>query len=370
MLKERILVALSGGVDSAVAASLLLDQGYKVEAVYVKTWEHEDDLLGDCPGAQDLRDARDVADKLQIPFRVLNLSDFYQKHVVDPMIEGYAEGVTPNPDVLCNREMKFGKLMDYAVSEGFTKLATGHYCRRIISPTDEVQLWEGIDKNKDQSYFLSRLTIEQLNKAIFPVGEIDKGEVRKIAKALGLGVADKKDSQGICFLGKVKVPEFLGNFIEDKPGVIITVDGRIVGRHKGLHRYTLGQRRGIGVPSNTDNRNYVVTGKDQVSNELIVAFEDKDEQTLWSHKYHLQQLSYLKKDGLPENSRLLAKARYRDPSTPIAYKYLGDNRAEVVFEQPQRALTPGQVLAFYEGERLVGAGIYSLQNLGRAALSA
>ena len=185
MLKERILVALSGGVDSAVAASLLIDQGYMIEAVYVKTWEHEDDLLGDCPGAQDLRDARGVAETLQIPFRVLNLSDFYQKHVVNPMIEGYAEGVTPNPDVLCNREMKFGKLMDYAVSEGFTKLATGHYCRRIISPMGEVQLWEGMDKNKDQSYFLSRLTIEQLNKAIFPVGEIDKGEVRKRAKAIG-----------------------------------------------------------------------------------------------------------------------------------------------------------------------------------------
>ena len=368
--KDKILVALSGGVDSAVAASVLLKSGHEVETVYVKTWEHEEDLLGDCPGAQDLKDARSVAESLKIPFRILNLADFYRQNVVSPMIDGYASGITPNPDVLCNREMKFGELLDYARKEGFSKLATGHYCRKYISSSGEIQLWEGKDKNKDQSYFLSRITKEQLKFAEFPIGELEKAEVRARALDLGLGVAQKKDSQGICFLGKVKVPEFLSHFIEDQPGDIITVQGKVVGQHKGLHRYTLGQRRGIGVPSNTDHQNYVVTGKDQSSNQLIVAFENEHEETLWAKKFEVIDLSFLCDNKQPEISELMAKARYRDPSTPIIFKDLGNNRAEISFEEPQRALTPGQVLAFYEGERLLGSGIYALQNLGRAALSA
>ena len=362
--KDKILVALSGGVDSAVAASVLLKSGHEVETVYVKTWEHEEDLLGDCPGAQDLKDARSVAESLKIPFRILNLADFYRQNVVSPMIDGYASGITPNPDVLCNREMKFGELLDYARKEGFSRLATGHYCRKYISSSGEIQLWEGKDKNKDQSYFLSRITKEQLKFAEFPIGELEKAEVRARALDLGLGVAQKKDSQGICFLGKVKVPEFLSHFIEDQPGDIITVQGKVVGRHKGLHRYTLGQRRGIGVPSNTDHQNYVVTGKDQSSNQLIVAFENEHEETLWAKKFEVIDLSFLCDNKQPEISELMAKARYRDPSTPIIFKDLGNDRAEILFEEPQRALTPGQVLAFYEGERLLGSGIYALQNLG------
>ena len=278
------------------------------------------------------------------------------------MIDGYASGITPNPDVLCNREMKFGELLDYARKEGFSRLATGHYCRKYISSSGEIQLWEGKDKNKDQSYFLSRITREQLKFAEFPIGELEKAEVRARALDLGLGVAEKKDSQGICFLGKVKVPEFLSHFIEDQPGDIITVQGKVVGRHKGLHRYTLGQRRGIGVPSNTDHQNYVVTGKDQSSNQLIVAFENEHEETLWAKKFEVIDLSFLCDNKPPEISELMAKARYRDPSTPIIYKDLGNNRAEISFEEPQRALTPGQVLAFYDGERLLGSGIYALQN--------
>ena len=333
---NRILVALSGGVDSAVSASILLQEGCQVEAVYVKTWEHENDVLGDCPGALDLRDAETVSKQLGIPFRVINLMDFYRQHVVLPMVEGYATGITPNPDILCNREMKFGALMNYAQSEGFSALATGHYCRRDQTASGEIQLWEGKDKNKDQSYFLARLSVEQLAFARFPLGDISKIKVREKAKDLGLCVANKKDSQGICFLGKIKVPEFLSNFIDDKPGEIVTIDGRIVGHHKGLHRYTLGQRKGIGVPSNTDNQNFVVTGKDQEKNQLIVAFENMTNQHYGpSHVkfqiYHLQiqifQFQYL-----------LAKARYRDPSTPIMLEYLGDGKAKIIAE-PQRALT-------------------------------
>ena len=368
--QEKVLVALSGGVDSAVSAALLAEQGFDVETVYVRTWEHEKDVLGDCPGIRDLKDAESVASQLKLPFRLLNLTDFYQNHVVAPMVEGYAAGITPNPDILCNRQMKFGALLDYALSESFSFLATGHYCRRLRGDKGTVELWEGKDKNKDQSYFLSRITPNQLKYAKFPLGEIEKVEVRRKAKNMNLKVADKKDSQGICFLGKVKVPEFLSHFIDDKPGDIITVGGQIVGQHSGLHRFTLGQRKGIGVPSNTDNKNFVVTGKDMSANHLIVAFEDENEQTLWGRKFMIKKISWVSSVTLATKARILAKARYRDPSTSVTFDPIDSDRAIIHFDKPQRALTPGQVLALYDGERLLGGGIYCLQNEGRASLSA
>ena len=230
---EPILVALSGGVDSAVSAALLKAQGYDVSGVYVRTWEHEEDLLGECPGARDLKDARSVAEAIDIPFSVVNFIDFYQNEVVMPMVSGYEQGITPNPDILCNRAMKFGALLDYAKEHGFSALATGHYCKRKKSSGNPAELWEGEDKNKDQSYFLARITNEQLEKARFPLGEIEKPKVREIARELDLPVAEKKDSQGICFLGKVKIGDFLSNFLEDNPGEILTTAGRVVGEHKG-----------------------------------------------------------------------------------------------------------------------------------------
>ena len=365
---ERLLVALSGGVDSSVAAALLLDQGHEVEGVYVRTWQHEDDLLGDCPGARDLADAERVADALGISFEVVNYVDFYHREVVLPMVNGYADGITPNPDVLCNRSMKFGALLEHALEKGFDGLATGHYCIRKSSVPEKAELWEGRDKNKDQSYFLARITPQQLAGARFPLGEIEKPRVREIARELNLPVADKKDSQGICFLGKVKVPEFLSHFIDDKPGEIVTTAGEVVGRHQGLHRYTLGQRRGIGVPSNTDHQNFVVTGKEESSNRLIVAFESKDEPTLWGRRYEIENLSFLMDEPLGGERELLGKTRYRDPSVALSFKSIEGGRAEIVFEEPQRALAPGQVLALYDGERLLGGGTYALSSFGRADL--
>ena len=363
---EPILVALSGGVDSAVSAALLKAQGYDVSGVYVRTWEHEEDILGECPGAKDLKDARSVAEVIGIPFSVVNFVDFYQNEVVMPMVNGYEQGITPNPDILCNRTMKFGALLDYAEEMGFSALATGHYCKRKKSSGTPAELWEGEDKNKDQSYFLARITNEQLEKARFPLGEIEKPKVREIARELGLPVAEKKDSQGICFLGKVKIGDFLSNFLEDNPGEILTTDGRVVGEHKGLHRYTLGQRRGIGVPSNIDNENFVVTGKNETENQLIVAFESRNEATLWGTHYEVESLSFLTKHPPLEPVHILGKARYRDPSVSLLFRPLGNGRAEIVFDQPQRALTPGQVLALYEGERLIGGGTYCLSSMGRA----
>jgi tRNA-uridine 2-sulfurtransferase len=367
---ERLLVALSGGVDSAVSAALLKDQGHEIEGVYVRTWEHEDDVLGDCPGARDLADAEAVADTLGIPFRVVNFIDFYHREVVLPMVKGYEDGITPNPDILCNRSMKFGALLEYARKNGFDGLATGHYCIRKETDGARPELWEGSDKNKDQSYFLARITPEQLFWARFPLGEVEKPRVREIARELDLPVADKKDSQGICFLGKVNVPEFLSNFIEDKPGEIVTTKGNVVGHHQGLHRYTLGQRRGIGVPSNTDHENFVVTGKEESSNRLIVAFESPDEPTLWGRCYEIENLSFLLDEPLSGEVELLGKTRYRDPSVDLSFRSLDPGRAEVIFREPQRALAPGQVLALYDGERLLGGGIYALSAFGRADLSA
>lgn len=365
-IHEPILVALSGGVDSAVSAILLKEQGFNVSGVYVRTWEHENDLLGECPGAQDLRDARSVAEAIDIPFSVVNFIDFYQNEVVLPMVRGYEQGITPNPDILCNRVMKFGALLDYAEENGFSALATGHYCRRKENTGFPPELWEGADKNKDQSYFLARITRKQLEKARFPLGDIRKPEVREIAKKFKLPVAEKKDSQGICFLGKVKIGEFLSNFLKDHPGEIVTTEGRVVGEHKGLHRYTLGQRRGIGVPSNTDHENFVVTGKNENANQLIVAFENKDEPTLWGYRYEIESLSFLTETNPSTPTKLLGKARYRDGSVPLLYRPLDSGKAEIIFEQPQRALTPGQVLALYEGERLIGGGTYCVSSFGRA----
>lgn len=367
--KEKVLAALSGGVDSAVAAALLTEAGHEVEAVYVKTWAHEEDPLGECPGAKDLEDARAVAEALNLPFEVVNFTDFYHDNVVLPMVEGYRSGATPNPDVTCNRVMKFGALLEHARSRGFRALATGHYCRRVLAPDGAPQLLEGTDKNKDQSYFLARLLPEQLEAARFPLGELEKPEVRRLAAERGLPVADKKDSQGICFLGKVKVAEFLEGYVEDEPGEIVTADGRVVGGHRGLHRYTLGQRKGIGVPSNADHEKYVVVGKEPETNRLVVAFEAPDAPGLWGTRFLVDDLGFLG-DPVTEERRLLAKPRYRDPSEPVLFRPLSETSAEIIFDAPQRALAPGQVLALYDGERLLGGGFYRPSLPGRADLRA
>ena len=354
--KPRLLVALSGGVDSAVAAWQAIQDGWDVEAAYMKNWINEENVFGNCPWMQDIEDARAVADHLGIPFRVLNFMEAYRERIVHYLVEGYARGITPNPDVMCNREMKFGVLLEWALAEGFTHVATGHYCRR--GGDDEApQLLEGVDKNKDQSYFLCLLRPDQLARARFPVGHLPKPEVRALARRAGLPNAGKKDSQGICFIGEVKINDFLEKFIPEKPGPIVDLQGRVLGQHQGLHRYTLGQRRGIGIPSNTDNEFYVVIAKRLEANELVVAFESARAESIWHPAICLHQISWLTPPILqPEDIQV--KVRYRDPRVPARFEPDADGGAHLIFKEPQRALASGQVCALYRGEQVLGGGIY------------
>ena len=353
---KKILVGLSGGVDSSVAALLLKEQGHEVSGAYMRTWVQEEAPWKDCPAAQDIEDARETADRIGIPFEVVTLIDEYREKVVDYMVTGYSSGETPNPDVMCNREIKFGVFLDFALARDFDAIATGHYCRRIENG-NEAELWEGVDKNKDQSYFLALVKQSVLKNALFPLGELTKPAVRQIAVQNQLPTAKKKDSQGICFLGKVRVNDFLSEFISDSPGKIVDTEGNLLGTHLGLHRYTVGQRKGIGVPSNCDDEHFVVIAKNAALNQLVVAFENPQTPGLYDSEFVVAGISFL--DSPIENKMsLLAKPRYRDPSQSITFTPLDEGVAAITFDEPQRALAPGQMIAFYDGEKLLGGGFY------------
>ncbi len=354
---KKILVALSGGVDSSVAAWLLKEQGYDISGAYIRTWMNEEMPLADCPAQQDIEDSRAVATHLGIDYEIVNLVNEYRERVVNYLVDGYKRGITPNPDMMCNREMKFGIFQEYALKNGFDGIATGHYVRKLTNEDRSQDLLEGLDKNKDQTYFLALLRQEQIRHALFPLGELNKPRVRELAQEIALPNAEKKDSQGICFLGDMNISRFLEYYIKDKPGNIVNTDGKILGQHRGLHRYTTGQRRGIGVPSNTDKEFYVVTKLDMERNELVVDFDKPESPGLFTNEVEVYGLSFVNQP-ITQECRLLAKPRYRDPSQTITYKPLADQSAKVVFELPQRALSSGQVIAFYEGERLLGGGFY------------
>ncbi len=356
--KKRVLAAISGGVDSSVAAALLLEQGHEVVGAYMKNWTNEEGLPGDCPWEQDIRDARAVCEHLGIEFRILSLVDQYRDRVVDYLLEGYRDGVTPNPDVMCNREMKFGIFLDFALDQGFDAIATGHYARLRRYDDGTSDILRGRDGNKDQTYFLALLEQTQIQPALFPIGDLPKPEVRELARNFQLPVARKKDSQGICFIGNIKMSDFLSHYLPDRPGAIVTLDGREVGEHRGLHLYTLGQRKGLGVASNTFGKAYVVVEKRPASNELVVAFDEPDTPKLYASRCRIGGISVTRRP-LAEIANLSVQPRYRCRATPVSVELSDDGRvAEVVFETPQRALTPGQIAAFYEGETLVGGGIF------------
>ena len=355
----RVLVGLSGGVDSSAAAALLLEQGHDVVGAYMKNWINEEGIPGECPWEEDLEDAAAVADQLGIEFRVVDLIDQYRERIVDYLLEGYRSGVTPNPDVLCNREMKFGVFLDYALSQGFEKVGTGHYARRRQSPKGKAVILRGADPNKDQSYFLSLMTQRQAQHALFPVGEMLKPKVREVAQRFGLPTATKKDSQGICFIGNIKMSEFLRHYVPDSPGEIVDLQGRVIGRHDGLHLYTLGQRKGHGVASPREGMAYVVVAKDAARNRLVVGWDERDTEGLYATECTVVSLSAVGEEIVPVGGRRTCEAqpRYRSQAEVVVLES-GENCVKVQFERPQRALTPGQICAFYNGGELLGGGVF------------
>jgi tRNA-specific 2-thiouridylase len=352
----KVLSAMSGGVDSSVATALLLEQGHEVTGAYMKNWINEDNIAGDCPWMQDIEDARAVADRLGIEFRVVNLMRDYRERVVEYLLEGYRTGVTPNPDVMCNREIKFGVFLRYALDHEFSAVATGHYARAVHEP-DHSRILRGRDPNKDQTYFLALLQQHQAQHALFPIGEMLKPEVRDRAAALGLSTAGKKDSQGICFIGQVRMSDFLRAYVPDEPGYIVSLDGRRLGEHRGVHLYTLGQRKGLGVASNAFKEAYVVVEKRLATRELVVAFDHRDTPRLYASRCRVASLSWLQPPpSFP--ARLDIQPRYRCPGQPALIQHAGHECLEITFDTPQRALAPGQICAVYDGEQLLGGGIF------------
>ena len=350
---------MSGGVDSSVAALVLQRAGVPIVGAYMKNWINEDDIIGHCPWQQDIADARAVCDRLGIEFRVVNLMQDYRERVVAYLLDGYARGLTPNPDIMCNREIKFGVFRAYARDHGFAAVATGHYAQRGTNPDGSFSLLEGADPNKDQSYFLALLSQAQLADARFPIGHLQKPELRALARDAGLATAEKKDSQGICFIGEVKMADFLRAYVPDAPGPIVRAhDGRALGQHRGLHYYTVGQRKGIGVPSNTDHRAYVVVGKRAADRALLVAFDSPDAPGLFQSEVRVHSLQW-NAPAIATPRLLEARVRYRDPRVPVELIPEGGDTALVKFQTPQRGLASGQILALYAGARLLGGGVYA-----------
>ena len=355
--QKKVIVGMSGGVDSSVSAWFLQQQGYQVEGLFMKNWE-EDDGEEYCTAADDLADAQAVCDKLGMKLHKVNFAAEYWDNVFEHFLEEYKAGRTPNPDILCNKEIKFKAFLEFAAEDlGADFIATGHYVRRQDS-NGQSQLLRGLDGNKDQSYFLYTLSHQQIAQSLFPVGELSKPEVRRIAEDLELVTAKKKDSTGICFIGERKFRDFLGRYLPAQPGEIVTVDGQTVGEHQGLMYHTLGQRKGLGIgglKESSDDPWYVVD-KDVANNRLIVA-QGADHPRLMSVGLIAQQLHWVDRQPLRAPLQCAVKTRYRQEDIPCVVTPLDDDRIEVRFGQPVAAVTPGQSAVFYLGEICLGGGI-------------
>ncbi len=355
MSKHKIIVGLSGGVDSAVAAALLLEQGYRVEGLFMKNWD-EDDEAGYCPAAQDLADARAVADCLHIPLHTVSFSAEYWDRVFAFFLAEYRAGRTPNPDILCNQEIKFRAFPEYARGLGADRIATGHYAR-VDGPAGQRRLLKGMDTRKDQSYFLYRLDQAALGRAEFPLGELSKPEVRSLAEKLGFPNFDKKDSTGICFIGERKFTAFLQRYLPAQPGDIVSLEGRVLGRHQGLMFHTIGQRQGLGIGGlrEAGDQPWYVVGKRMDRNQLVVA-QGNDHPALFRLTLAAEDLHWISARTPGTPLRCHARIRYRQADQACQITTLQDNRMQVRFSEPQRAVTPGQAIVLYDGDRCLGGG--------------
>ncbi|WP_213357851.1 tRNA 2-thiouridine(34) synthase MnmA [Chlamydiifrater phoenicopteri] len=349
-MPQTVVVAMSGGVDSSVAAYLLKTRtSYRVVGLFMKNWDEEDSEAG-CNAASDYRDVADVCDALNIPHYTVSFSTEYKDRVFSQFLEGYSRGITPNPDVLCNREIKFDLLLKKALDLSADFLATGHYCQ-LVKKGSEMLLARGKDKKKDQSYFLSGTPVKALQKVLFPVGGLEKSEVRSIAERAGLSTASKKDSTGICFIGKRDFRSFLGGYIQDNPGKVVDVDsGKIIGTHRGLHYYTFGQRRGLDI-GGRESPLYVV-GKDVEGNILYVT-EGENSPFLYRKELIARNPNWILQPN-KEFFSCTAKVRYRSEDEGCSVCLEEDNTLRIVFEAPVKAVTPGQTIAFYEGDICLG----------------
>lgn len=359
--KKKVICGMSGGVDSSVSAFILQQQGYQVEGLFMKNWEEDDDT-DYCTAAADLADAQAVCDKLGIKLHKINFAAEYWDNVFEHFLAEYKAGRTPNPDILCNKEIKFKAFLEYAAEDlGADFIATGHYVRR--TPLDQQpKLLRGLDGNKDQSYFLYTLSEQQVAQSLFPVGEIEKPIVRAIAEDLGLATAKKKDSTGICFIGERKFKDFLARYLPAQAGEIRTVEGQVIGRHDGLMYHTLGQRKGLGiggVKGASENAWYVVE-KDLVNNVLIVA-QGQDNSALLSSGLIASQLHWVDRQPIRQNLRCTVKTRYRQADIACEIQPIDDETIRVIFDEPQIAVTPGQSAVFYQGEVCLGGGVIEEQ---------
>ncbi|ANJ67159.1 tRNA 2-thiouridine(34) synthase MnmA [Halothiobacillus diazotrophicus] len=349
----RVIVGLSGGVDSSVAALRLIEAGYQVEGLFMKNWEGDDDEEY-CAAKADMLDALSVADKLGIEFHFVNFAQAYWDRVFAHFLSEYQAGRTPNPDILCNREIKFRAFLDHARTLGADYIATGHYARVSHDP---VRLLKGRDANKDQSYFLHALNREQLAATLFPVGELEKPVVRQLAEQAGFKTAKKKDSTGICFIGERRFTDFLKTYLPAQPGDIVTVDGVVIGAHQGLMYHTIGQRQGLGIGGlrNQGDEPWYVAGKNLTDNTLIVA-QGQDHPALYASALRAEQVHWINPlEQFP--ARLTAKIRYRQPDQACTVAVVDEDRIEVRFDQPQRAITPGQSIVFYDGDICLGGAV-------------
>lgn len=343
---------MSGGVDSAVSAWLLKNQGYNVVALFMHNWEETDD--GCCTAEQDYEDVKRVSDKLAIPYYSVNFAQEYRERVFSYFLDEYKRGRTPNPDVLCNREIKFGPFLQYAKALGADYIATGHYCG-ILHDNGVHYLLKAKDADKDQTYFLNQLSQPQLSSVLFPLANVQKSEVRRIADELGLVNARKKDSTGICFIGERNFRSFLQNYLPNQRGEIVDVNGNAVGEHIGLMYYTLGQRRGLGLGGTPDGQGrWFVVDKDLANNRLIVSHGD--ESVLMSRSLVASGLNWIPSCPARE-FKCRAKFRYRQGEQGVSVRMLDDGRAEVLFDEKQRAVTPGQFVVFYDEYKCLGGGV-------------
>ena len=353
---ERIVVGMSGGVDSSVAAMLLKRSGYDVIGVFMKNWD-EQDPNGTCTATEDWQDVQAVCERIGIPYYAVNFEKEYQERVFSYFLEEYRRGRTPNPDVLCNREIKFKAFLDFALQLGGTKIATGHFVRSVVE-NGRTQLLRGADGNKDQSYFLYMLKEAQLEKAVFPVGELTKAQVRALAEEMGLPVSRKKDSTGICFIGERNFRKFLQGFLPLQSGKMETEEGRVVGEHMGLAYYTLGQRRGLGIGGSGDGRSWFVVEKDMARNVLVVA-QGEDHPRLYSRYVRASQVTWIAEPPPAQNGgtfRCTAKFRYRQADQQVTAVCIGEELF-LQADELQRAITPGQSVVLYQGEVCLGGGI-------------